>query len=105
MNKDIKVKIGDYSGYEFEGTPEKIIEFLQFINKRAAYGEYSKLELSYEKAYNYDDSYSFVLYGTRKETNEEKQLRLKKEKEKKKTNKEYRRKQFEALQKEFSQEC
>ena len=75
MKKMIREKIESLgSGYDFENSLDGLIEHL--TNARRIYEEkYEKLDISYEKKY-FEDSYEFVLYGEREETNNEYKKRL-----------------------------
>ena len=65
------------SAYDFENSLDGLIEYLMALQRK--YEEkYENLQVNYECKHFYDDSYEFILYGEREETNAEYQKRLNK---------------------------
>jgi hypothetical protein len=86
-----KVKDREYYWGSFYGAIDKIISDLQKCKEEGWEG------IDYE--YDYDNQKEYYLYKERLETDEEYNLRMSEEK----SWKEYRRKQYEQLKKEFEE--
>ena len=84
-----KVKDKEYCWFDFYGKIDNIISYLQESKEKGWEG------IDYEC--DYDNTKQYYLYKTRLETDEEYNLRMSEEQ----SWKEYRRKQYEQLKKEF----
>lgn len=85
----------------FSGTIDEVIEELK---KEGVYysEQYTNLRIDYSYDHVHEECYyKHVLYGDKLETDEEESLRMKQEREYKKSQDEYQRKQYEQLKAKF----
>lgn len=98
---DKRIKIGEFSTYDFETSLRNVISLLQ--DYYHDYGDDADLSLDFVKTHDYYDSWdaSFHVIMTRRETDEEAQERIDKEIAHNKSLEDQQRAQYELLKKKF----
>lgn len=94
--KKVNEEVGTFDGYELDGTFTSAILKLTALHEH--YGE--ECTIDYAQC-QYDDGYEFKIYRKRDETKEEREARLKKDRDVKSNREKWDREQYVKLKKKY----